>query len=158
RDEPIVDRPAGLERHAICALSGRDATPLCPRVESEWVPTERSEAPCRWHRLGGGRGIVASPPVHRAWAGHAGPAGAALPAPPAPPVPTAGAAPSKSRVRATSAETLRILNPPPGAIYLFDPTLRAAFQTLPLRAVTGAAGTRLSWEVDGRPVGTSEGD
>src|SRR5438067_1487486 len=55
-------------------------------------------------------------------------------------------------------EALHIVNPPPGAIYLYDPTLRAAFQTLPLRAVTAAAGSRLAWEVDGRAVGASDSD
>jgi hypothetical protein len=47
------------------------------------------------------------------------------------------------------------VNPPPGAVYLYDPTLRAQFQTLPLRAVTDSAGARLVWEVDGRPVGAA---
>ena len=47
------------------------------------------------------------------------------------------------------------MNPPPGATYLFDPTLRAEFQTLPLRAVPENAAARLAWEVDGRPVGAS---
>ncbi|PYQ14734.1 MAG: hypothetical protein DMF80_11760 [Acidobacteria bacterium] len=50
-------------------------------------------------------------------------------------------------------EGLRIVNPPAGATYLRDPTLRDAFQTLPLRAVT-AARSRLEWEVDGRAVGS----
>ena len=45
------------------------------------------------------------------------------------------------------------MNPPAGATYLRDPTLRDAFQTLPLRAVT-AARSRLEWEVDGRAVGS----
>ena len=37
-------------------------------------------------------------------------------------------------------ERLRIVNPPSGATYLFDPTLRAEFQTLPLRAVAEPEG------------------
>ena len=53
---------------------------------------------------------------------------------------------------------LRIVNPPPGATYLFDPTLRAEFQTLPLRAVAESSAGTLSWEIDGRTVGTSSAD
>jgi membrane carboxypeptidase/penicillin-binding protein PbpC len=45
------------------------------------------------------------------------------------------------------------VNPPPGATYLRDPTLRAEYQTLPLRAEATAA--PLTWEVNGRTVGTT---
>ena len=45
------------------------------------------------------------------------------------------------------------MSPPPGATYLRDPTLRAEFQTLPLRAEASAA--PLTWEVNGRHVGTA---
>jgi membrane carboxypeptidase/penicillin-binding protein PbpC len=38
-----------------------------------------------------------------------------------------------------------------------DPTLRAEYQTLPLRAVAGSR-QRLGWHVDGTAVGTSAGD
>jgi penicillin-binding protein 1C len=159
REEPIVERPADLVPRAICALSGRDATALCPRIETEWVPPDRPEAPCRWHRRVGGRVIVVWPPTYRAWARQAGLVVTTTEAPPSRP---ASKAPERSSARARRAagrpEGLRILNPPPGAIYLFDPTLRAQFQTLPLRAVAETAGTRLAWEVDGRPVGASEND
>jgi membrane carboxypeptidase/penicillin-binding protein PbpC len=49
-------------------------------------------------------------------------------------------------------EALHIVNPPAGATYLRDPTLRDAFQTLSLRAVSSGR-SRLAWEVDGRAVG-----
>ena len=52
---------------------------------------------------------------------------------------------------------LRIVSPPSGATYLRDPTLRAEFQTLPLRAET-VAEARLAWEVDGRAVGTASSE
>jgi membrane carboxypeptidase/penicillin-binding protein PbpC len=55
------------------------------------------------------------------------------------------------------AEGLRIVSPPDGAVYLRDPTLRAAFQTLPLRAA-GAPEGGVRWEVDGAPVGASAAD
>jgi penicillin-binding protein 1C len=164
RDEAIVDRPAGLERRAICALSGEDATALCPRIETEWIPSDRPERPCRWHRRAGGRVRVAWPPLYRAWARQAGLTVASAEATPTARAAASGGSsaggappPPEARRRAATAG-LRILNPPPGAIYLFDPTLRPAFQTLPLRAVTEAPGTPLRWEVDGRPVGAAESD
>ena len=52
---------------------------------------------------------------------------------------------------------LRVVNPPDGAVYLVDPTLRRQFQTIGLRA-TAASSARIEWRVDGSPVGTSEKD
>ena len=49
---------------------------------------------------------------------------------------------------------LEIVNPPSGATYLIDPTLRREFQTLPLRVVAATPGT-IEWQVAGRVVGTS---
>jgi membrane carboxypeptidase/penicillin-binding protein PbpC len=54
-----------------------------------------------------------------------------------------------------SAPALRILNPPDGAIYLIDPTLRREFQTLSLRATAGRT-TNIEWRVDGHGVGHTE--
>jgi hypothetical protein len=50
-----------------------------------------------------------------------------------------------------------VVNPPAGATYLIDPTLRAEFQTLGLRA-TSRSGGSITWEVDGRTVGSSASD
>ncbi len=47
-----------------------------------------------------------------------------------------------------------IANPPSGATYSIDPTLRREFQTLALRAVT-AEHTRVERHIDGRTVGSS---
>jgi len=43
-------------------------------------------------------------------------------------------------------------SPPSGSTYLIDPTLRAEFQTLPLR-VASASPTKIEWTVDGESVG-----
>jgi penicillin-binding protein 1C len=56
------------------------------------------------------------------------------------------------------ARPIAIVNPPPGAIYLIDPTLRAEFQTLPLRATLSSGAGRVAWRVDGRLVGTADAD
>jgi penicillin-binding protein 1C len=155
-DDPLVDRPSDLAPRAICALSGREATEYCPRLETEWIPVDRPAAACGWHRRLRDRVVVDWPPIYRAWARQGG-----LLASTAPDTSfrvTASVANTlPSRVGQAAAERLRIVNPPPGATYLYDPTLRAEFQTLPLRAVAGAA-ARLAWEVDGRAVGASPVD
>ena len=156
-DDPLVDRPSDLAPRVICALSGRDATEYCPRLETEWIPVDRPAAACGWHRRRSDRVVVDWPPIYRAWARQQGLLASAAPA--ASFRSTASVTnPSPSRVGRARAERLRIVNPPPGATYLYDPTLRAEFQTLPLRAVTGAAAARLAWEVDGRAVGAAPAD
>jgi penicillin-binding protein 1C len=154
-EEPLLERPSDLAPRPVCALSGRDATALCPRLETEWIPVDRPAAPCRWHRRTDGRVRVSWPPAYRAWARQQGLMDLAIAVAAAPEAVKTGA---PRRAAGTTRAELRIVNPPPGATYLFDPTLRAEFQTLSLRAVSEAASARLAWEVDGRPVGASEAD
>lgn len=45
----------------------------------------------------------------------------------------------------------RIMNPPDGATYMIDPTLRSEYQTLRLRA-----SARASWQIDGKAHGSHE--
>jgi membrane carboxypeptidase/penicillin-binding protein PbpC len=52
---------------------------------------------------------------------------------------------------------LEIVNPPAGATYLIDPTLRREFQTLPLRVVAASPST-IEWQVAGRVVGSSSSE
>src|SRR5207344_678124 len=56
-----------------------------------------------------------------------------------------------------AAAVLRLVNPPPGATYLIDPTLRRDFQTLSLRVVAPAP-TTVEWTVDGVRVGVSSSE
>jgi membrane carboxypeptidase/penicillin-binding protein PbpC len=49
---------------------------------------------------------------------------------------------------------LEIVNPPAGATYSIDPTLRREFQSLPFRATTTAPGP-IEWFVDGTPAGSA---
>ena len=49
------------------------------------------------------------------------------------------------------------VNPPAGATYLIDPTLRRDFQTLSFKAVSDGAGPVI-WAVDGRDVGQTARD
>ena len=51
-----------------------------------------------------------------------------------------------------------IANPPAGAVYLIDPTLRSEYQTLSLGATSDAEAGSIEWSVDGRPLGASRAD
>jgi penicillin-binding protein 1C len=152
-EEGVLLRPADLEATRVCALSGLRATPACPVLETEWLPASRELPACLWHRQGGHSGVV-WPARYRAWAKERGllerPGTVATASVPAVRVASPRAAPR-------TVDGLRIVNPPAGASYLFDPTLRAEFQTLPLRA-EAAAGARLAWSVDGHGVGAAGAD
>jgi penicillin-binding protein 1C len=66
--------------------------------------------------------------------------------------------PAKAAHHAQEKVAVAIANPPAGAVYLIDPTLRSEYQTLPLRAtVDNRAGTIL-WEIDGKLFGESTPD
>jgi penicillin-binding protein 1C len=148
-DPPLAAPPPELAPRAICALSGREATALCPAVETEWLPAGRPVASCRWHRRQGGRVVVSWPAPYRAWAREHGLLDVTPVDDTRPRLAVAATAQA-----AGPQEALRIVNPPGGATYLRDPTLREEFQTLMFRAVAGA-GSRLAWEVDGRAVGSA---
>ncbi|HEX3111148.1 MAG TPA: hypothetical protein VHU41_18745, partial [Thermoanaerobaculia bacterium] len=131
--ETILDPPANVERAPVCALSGMRPSTSCPNVEEEWVATEAPVKFCSWHHSDG----VAWPGEYRAWAKRSD-------------------APKTSEVRGPRTEdSLRVTNPPDGATYLIDPTLRKAFQTLRLRAVSDS---RVAWSVDQRNLGVAERD
>ena len=156
RGGDVLERPRDLVPRTICALSGLEATALCPRVRTEWLAAGGPPGPCRWHRLAGTRVAVAWPSTYRAWARGQGLLDATVPAPPAPP-PAVRVAHHDERALADTV-TLRIVNPPAGAVYLRDPTLRAEFQTLPLRAAADGRAGALTWTVDGRAVGRVSAD
>jgi membrane carboxypeptidase/penicillin-binding protein PbpC len=59
---------------------------------------------------------------------------------------------------ATMRAHLSIQNPPEGATYLIDPTLRAQYQTIAFRAAADRSAGTISWTVDGRSIGTSDPD
>jgi penicillin-binding protein 1C len=150
-DPPLLAPVPGLTRRSVCALSGREATARCPRIETEWLPAGNLPS-CAWHRHDGGRTVVDWPPAYRAWARERGllaPASSAR---------SAGETAARTAAAAGAhAAGLRIVNPPQGGTYLRDPTLPAAFQTLPLRAV-GDGSRAVTWHVDGRMVGRGAPD
>ena len=157
----ILTPPAGVERATICALSGMRANAWCPSRAKEWVAAGDEALPCAWHHRSDEGLLTVYPPEFRAWAD--GAAGRTMradggnrpvrPGAGADGQPRSGAAGSP---RATG-DALAIANPPAGAIYSVDPTLRREYQSLPLRAVTGRP-TTVTWLVDGAPVGTTSSE
>ncbi len=148
----IVPAPPDTERRRICLLSGMLANAWCPRQGFESTPVGVETVPCSWHHDADEGLLTIWPEEYRAWAKERGLLDEVVPRVRA--IATAAPRqPATSRTRGVPGRpgTLTIVNPPPGAIYLLDPTLRREFQTLPLRA-SGAAG-ELMWKVDGRPVG-----
>jgi penicillin-binding protein 1C len=124
---PLLAPPPDVEQVEICTLSGLRPSPWCESVRKEWLPVKDTPRFCSWHH----DGSIDWPAEYRTWAKQTQPRSAQ------PPVKTAHHSP------------LRIANPPDGATYLIDPTLRLEFQTLRLRAVTP---THVQWQIDGRTV------
>ena len=168
-DEGLPVATAGLEPGEICALSGETANAWCPVRRREWLPAGRERVPCSWHVSAGasakadlstgasakvdhladeGPPLTIWPPEFREWASRrAASAAGARPTFSTVPVATV----QRVRVERTTAP-LRMTSPPSGSTYLIDPTLRAEFQTLPLR-VASASPTKIEWTVDGESVG-----
>jgi len=138
---PVLAPPANVRRQSICAMSGLAAGDACPTRVEEWVPSETPGGRCTWHHASDEGVITVWPDEYRAWAS------------------TQTRQPLAAR-RVSSptitAAGLQIVNPLGGATYLYDPTLRADFQTLKLRA-RGAAGD-VVWEINGARFGTSAAD
>lgn len=158
RDPEPARADDSVRETEICALSGELAATWCPVRRREWLPREGDPPACTWHHASD-RGIeVFWPPAFREWA-----ARNAVNPPLAVPHPLASAtAATQSLVpaprRAPQPQVFEIANPPGGATYLLDPSLRPEFQTLSLRVVASAP-TRVVWTVDGLHVGrTDSGD
>jgi len=136
----ILPPPPDLHEETICALSGKRANPWCPTRVKEWVSDVR-QAPCDWHERTDDGVVEVYPPEYRAWSG-----------------PRVSRAVPDVRAAGTPRDArLDIANPPSGAVYSIDPTLRREFQSIPLRAITGRP-TTLTWLVDGAPVGTASSE
>jgi penicillin-binding protein 1C len=141
---PILSRPSSLQRTEICALSGARANAWCPTRKSEWLTADATAEPCRWHQQTPEGVAVAWPPEFHAWSA----ASARSIAPPA------VAAPQRPRAARAA---LTMINPPDGATYSIDPTLRREFQSLALRVVAAQSGP-VEWFVNDVPLGLSASD
>jgi penicillin-binding protein 1C len=151
-DAPLATPPPSLREVTICALSGEPASPWCPSRVTEWLPAGEDLAPCSWHHRSDDGLLTVYPPEYRAWAATTSrPEGR----------PDSGSKPPVVASQASLAAAFRpaftIANPPEGAIYSIDPTLRREFQALPLRVVTPQP-TTVTWSVDGAPLGSSSSE
>jgi penicillin-binding protein 1C len=147
----IVAAPEGLVAQEVCALSGMPANAWCPSRQRERM-IAGGDAPCSWHHATDEGLFVAWPPSYRQWARENGlltETRASLRPP------TSRAAPQSAS--AAEPTPLAISNPPSGAVYFIDPTLRREFQTLPLRVVSSRPGP-IDWHVDGRLIGSSSSE
>ncbi len=166
-DRPILDPTSDVRRVELCATSGGLATDRCPTRSLEWVPADAAPAFCDWHHATSDGVVTAWPAQYRPWAKTAGLIGDAD-------IGESGNLESGnlesgnlksgnlkspdlqiSKFSSAGAQ-LAIVQPIGGAVYLLDPTLRAEFQSLPLRA-SGGIGT-LRWFIDGEPLATAGGD
>jgi penicillin-binding protein 1C len=121
---PIVAPPGDVEHADICALSGLRPTQWCESVRKEWLPSDAAPRFCSWHH----DGWIDWPAEYRNWV------------------------PARAQTATMHRAPLEIANPPDGATYLIDPTLRREFQTLRLRAL---AATRVSWQINEQRLGSS---
>ncbi len=142
--DAVVPPPAGLERRTICALSGMVATSACPVKMHEWVVIEDAE-PCSWHHRTDEGLLIVYPPIFRQWSLSENQR-----------APEIGERATLQQGGSRHA-ALSIASPAAGAIYSVDPTLRAEYQALPLRAVTELP-TPLTWIVDGRLFRTASSE
>jgi penicillin-binding protein 1C len=160
----IVPPPGDVHRAEICAVSGEVAGAYCLRRVTEWVPAEAALHECTWHHASDEGWLTAWPTVFRQWARTEGldlggrlctncivdPRGRSTS------VRAMAAAPVADATQPEGPARLTIVAPLAGAVYLLDSTLRAEFQSLPLRA-RGASGS-LEWFVDGSSVGAANAE
>jgi penicillin-binding protein 1C len=149
-DAVVADPPEGLVEREICVLSGMPANPWCPAKGLERVPAAEDMAPCSWHHRSETGLVTIWPPEYRDWARKNGALTERV-------VNASTVVVREVRPAPGVRLALTISNPPAGATYLIDPTLRREFQTLSLRAVTERR-VRLEWHVDASPVGSSSSE
>ena len=158
----LASRPADLVETSICGLSGMRAQDACPIKRREWLPRDAPQAgsdalACSWHHATE-RGVATVwPERYRAWADAAGVRSALDRRAAVEPRFVNGAVGPRHETSAPTTVPLHVTSPADGTVFLIDPTLRAEFQAVPLRAI-GAGSARLSWAVNGREVGTVTGD
>jgi penicillin-binding protein 1C len=150
-DVVVPDADMGVRAGEICTMSGMAANPWCPTRRREWVAADTELLPCSWHHLTDEGLLTIWPIEYRQWAFDHG-----LDRP-TPHVRGFAGVRQVRDVRQVLGDSLRISNPPDGATYLIDPTMRKEFQALTLRAMRSAPGL-VEWNVDGRALGTIPSD
>jgi penicillin-binding protein 1C len=146
--DDIVARPADLVGTEVCELSGMHAGAACPSKRREWLPAEASPLPCSWHHAADEGVLTLWPDEYRHWAAERG----LIEHEGRPSRQPAGVVRTASAPAARRQTPLTIVSPAEGTVYMIDPTLRASFQAISLRAA-GAAGP-VEWRVNGKRVGS----
>ena len=162
-DEPVAVPDESIQGQEICALSGEVANAWCPVRRREWLSRGAEHLPCSWHHLDDEGVVVVWPAIYREWARRNERAAAAVFRLKADATRGSGleaargeglvASAFRRKEAAAAQPTFHIVNPPDGATYLIDPTLRREFQTLPLRVVAPTPG-KIAWTVNGDPLAT----
>src|SRR5207237_10140307 len=130
-DSELAPGPEGIVRQPICAVSGMRATAACPTRINEWLPAADVGLPCSWHHDSDEGPLVVWPAVYRQWAqAHHLLADARKPGPGAlfSQVASKKGLPDPFSDPLANRRRFAIANPPAGAVYLIDPTLRSEFQ------------------------------
>jgi penicillin-binding protein 1C len=170
-DQPLMPAPSGVTHARICALSGLRANEWCPMQATEWVAAEADALPCSWHHRADEGLLTIWPDRYRTWARaegllHDGSKDRLNDQPNHRPSlkrasnissPISDISSTAAGRTARAREALEIVNPAAEATYMIDPTLRAEFQTLPLRA-SGVQGGDVYWAIDGVETGRSSSD
>lgn len=143
----------------MCELSGMAAGPACAARRTEWLPMDAPAHACDWHHLSEDGVLTFWPPEYEPWARTQGVL-RTTPARPATRAVAASADPGTTPDRQIAGSRSRqgrrsfeVVNPPTGATYLIDPTLRAEFQTVPLRTIAGEG--EIEWSVNGTRIGAA---
>ena len=154
-EAPLASLDPSLKAQEICTLSGETAGQWCPARRREWL-RDAGSISCSWHHLTDDGVIVVWPAAYREWARKSGAGRDGLSMPLVAAAGSSGA--QKERVPAPrERHTIELVNPPAGATYLIDPSLRREFQTLPLRVVAPSP-TTIEWSVDGSKIGTASSE
>ena len=151
-EDRLLDPDASVAERSICTLSGELANSWCPVRRREWLPASGELVPCSWHHLADEGPLVVWPAPFREWARRNDPSFGVMDAS----VRNTPAAAHRVQLQRAVA-SLQLVNPPPGATYLIDPTLRRDFQTLSLKVVAPAP-TTIEWAVNGARVGVSSSE
>ena len=122
--------PEFYEKRRVCALSGLAAGDLCPSSVQEFVWKNARQEKCEWHRRSESGINVVYPPEYAHWA-------------------------SGKNMRGTSAAggALKIVYPKNNAVFIYDSSLNAASQMLPVHVIGGTSPAELL--VDGKSAGMS---
>jgi penicillin-binding protein 1C len=155
-DEPVMAPDASLIERDVCALSGEAAHGWCPVRRREWLERDAAAIPCSWHHVTDAGLVVEWPAQYRDWA-RRNDLMASTRAPSVAPVSLSGPPSRVRRPARVVPRAMELANPPKGATYLIDPTLRREFQTLQLKVVTSAP-TQIEWHINGVPFGVSSSD